>query len=65
MIHQTVEEVRIAARDGEGFCLHCGARADWPELHPHPIVLCEECDRYDVLSAVDVLRVLELVEDTE
>lgn len=63
MHYRTVEEVKRAAREGEGFCLACGAVNDWPDSHPHPIVLCEECDRYDVISARDVLRVMELVED--
>ena len=62
MWQRTLIEVQQAARDGEGFCLSCGEVADVPEV-PGFIPLCENCDRHDIISAKDILRVLELVED--
>lgn len=64
MIRHTLNEIKACARDGEAICLHCGAVQEIPGvLTTH--MLCENCDRWEMLAATDVLRALDLLEDEE
>lgn len=64
MIRHTLREIQACARDGEAICLHCGAVQEIPGVLTTDM-LCEVCDRWEMLSAADVLRALELVSEVE
>ena len=63
-VKHSIGEIRAAAAQGEGFCLVCGKRQDFPDFgeSTQTVAQCDGCWEFGVIAAEEVLENLAIVD---